>query len=435
MSPVFEKKESKLEYWFTIFALISMSGALVPLFGEQRLALDSDSNTKRMLTNTAIFLLAGGIATYRWGVTSILLSRNLLVGVLFLLPLVSMVWSVDPGVTFRRAAAHLLTGLFCIYIAGRMTPEELMRRLTLAFFVGGVASLGYIAIGMGVHVGGSLLGAWKGVYGQKNELGRIASLAIIVATFMIPTNGTQRLIRLGTIGIFALMVVMCQSRTNWFTLAVMLAFIPMTDFLRNQKVALSLRVSLTAFAVLFMVFVAAVGAPAILAASGRDMSFSGRETLWHGVNNIIQTQFPYLGAGYGGFFTEKGASYELRPYIMHWRGVPSHAHNGYINTRADLGIPGLIALAVFMFILGARLLGRILNEHQRKVWTVFGAILVLFLINNFSESVAFKHSDIAWILVMIAYIYAAPTSKAVRRLPVLRAPSPGGSGAVARESQ
>ena len=435
MSPVFEKQESKLEYWFTIFALISMSGALVPLFGEQRLALDSDVNTKRMLTNTVIFLAAGGIATYRWGVTSIILSRNLLIGMLFLLPLVSMTWSVVPDVTFRRAAAHLLTGMFCVYIAGRMTPEELMRRLTLAFFIGGVASLGYVAIGMGVHAGGSLMGAWKGVYGQKNELGRIASIAIIVAIFMIPTNAMQRMIRLATIGIFALMVVMCQSRTNWFTLAVMLAVIPMTDFLRNQKVAISLRVTLTVSAVLFMVFFAAVGAPAILAASGRDMTFSGRETLWHGVNNIIETNFRYLGAGYGGFFTEQGASYQLRPYIMHWRGVPTHAHNGYINTRADLGIPGLIALAVFTVSLGWRLVSRIFNDPHRKVWPTFAAILVLFLINNFSESVAFKHSDIAWILVLIGYIYATPPLKNVRRVPIPRRAPLAGPGPVVRPSQ
>lgn len=420
MSPVFEKRESKLEYWFTIFALLSMSGALGPLFGEQRLALDSDVNTKRMLTNSVIFLIGAGIATYRWGVTSAILSRNLLIPSLFALPLVSMVWSVDAEVTFRRAAAHLLTGFFCIYIAGRMTPEELLRRLTVAFFIGGVASLAYVAVGLGVHNGGSLMGAWKGVYGQKNELGRIASLAILISLFMTPTNALQRLIRLGTMGIFALLVVMCQSRTNWFTLAVMLAVIPLADFLRNPKVALSLRMSLVTSAVVFMVLAVAVGAPALLAASGRDMTFSGRETLWHGVNEIIQTHFRYLGAGYGGFFTEQGASYQLRPYIMHWRGVPSHAHNGYLNTRADLGIPGLIALGVFIVSLGARLFSRLLNEPDRKTWPVFGAILVLFLINNFSESVAFKHSDIAWILVVIGYIYAAPPVKVMRSLARLR---------------
>lgn len=420
MTLVFEKKESKLEYWFTILALLSLSGALLPLFGEQRLAQDSDVNTGRMLTNTAIFLAASGIALYRWGVTSVLLSRNLLVAALFLLPLTSMVWSADPGVTFRRATAHLLTGFFCIYIAGRMTPEELMRRLMLAFLIGGVASIAYIGMGMGVHTGGSLGGAWKGVYGQKNELGRIASLAIIVALFATPTNARERLMRLATIGIFAIMVVMCQSRTNWLTLAVMLAVIPLTNFLQDRRVAPSLRLGLVVTAVVTLVLGVAVGAPMILTASGRDMTFSGRQTLWHGVNNVIAAKYAYLGAGYGAFFTENGASYMVKPYIAHWRGVPSHAHNGVINTRADMGIPGLIVLAIFVIGLGSRLLHKMMTDGNRKAWPMFGAVFVLFLINNFSESVAFKHSDIAWILVLIAYIYAADPLKAARRVPVVR---------------
>ena len=420
MSLVFEKKETRLEYWFTILALLSLSGALLPLFGEQRLAQDSDVNTGRMLTNTVIFLAASGIALYRWGVTSVLLSKNLLVVVLFLLPLVSMLWSADPDVTFRRATAHLLTGFFCIYIAGRITPEELMRRLTLAFLIGGLASFVYIGMGMGVHTGGSLGGAWKGVYGQKNELGRIASLAIIISIFMTPTTARERLIRIATISVFAIMVVMCQSRTNWLTLAVMLAVIPLTGFLRDRRVAPSLRIGVVVTAVVVLVLGVAVGAPAILAASGRDMTFSGRETLWRGVNNVSQAEYPYLGAGYGAFFTEKGAAYALKPFIAHWRGVPNHAHNGVINTRADMGIPGLIVLAMFVIGLGARLLHRMMTDGQRKAWPMFGAVFVLFLINNFSESVAFKHSDIAWILVLLAYIYAADPLKGMRRLPVVR---------------
>ena len=64
---------------------------------------------------------------------------------------------------------------------------------------------------------------------------------------------------------------------------------------------------------------------------------------------------------------------------------------------------------------------------------MFGAVFVLFLINNFSESVAFKHSDIAWILVLLAYIYAADPLKGMRRLPVVRFARRGAADPVYRQ--
>ncbi len=87
-------------------------------------------------------------------------------------------------VTVRRAVALVMTAAYCVYMARRPVPRRFLRHLLLALFVAGAASLAY-------HLAGSArmpsstpainTGSWKGVYGHKAILGRIAAIAVTVA--------------------------------------------------------------------------------------------------------------------------------------------------------------------------------------------------------------------------------------------------------------
>ena len=415
------------EYWYTIFALLFLTGALIPLIyhvGGTRAASYTESNPLRLGIALVIYLIAAWlILRSKRAVLIELLQRNPLVIAVLFLPLASVLWSVDPEATFRRAAACTLTTVFCIYIAGRLSPEELLKRLMFVLLLGGVASVLYALAfpQYGMNTEGANLGSWSGVYGQKNELGRIASLAIIVAYFVRPSNQIERLYRYLTMAVFLFLLVMSQSRTNWFIMLGIAGFIPLLGVLRSKRLALSLRVIVVlSFGIGFILMVA-LGAEQLLSAVGRDDTFSGRQTLWRGVIAITNENFPILGAGYGAFFSEVGGVPELQLYYLtRWGSVPEHAHNGYLNVWADLGIVGLILLIVFLVTTSAYLLRRVIKEPDRPAWGAFSALMFFFLVNNMAGSVAFKHSDISWVLIVVASFYARASMHADLRHQVPR---------------
>jgi hypothetical protein len=49
---------------------------------------------------------------------------------------------------------------------------------------------------------------------------------------------------------------------------------------------------------------------------------------------------------------------------------------------------------------------RIISRPDQSVWPAFGALMFFFVINNYTETVAFKHSDISWAIVIIVAFYA-----------------------------
>ena len=398
------------EYWYTLIALLFLTGALVPLLHDlsgTRVEARGDSNPLRLGLATLLYLIAGLLALKSIGGTVKLLQKNPLIVVLLLLPPISILWSVAPDLTFRRAIACSLTIVFCIYLAGRLSPEEMLKRLMFVFLLGGVASIFYsVFVPYGVHYDAGNAGSWKGVFGHKNDLGRVSAIALIVSYFVRPTNQAERLYRFLTIGIFLFLLAMSQSRTNWLIMIGIAGFVPLLSLFRSRRLTLPLRVLLVLSFGIACVALVVAGFGELLAAVGRDETFSGRQSLWEGVITVVSERYPILGAGYGAFFSELGGVRELFYLVASWGSIPDHAHNGYLNVWADLGTVGLVALVLFLVTTFAHLLRRSIDEPDRAVWGALCALMFFFLLNNISSSVAMKHSDIAWTVVLIASFYA-----------------------------
>lgn len=425
MTRTVDKQGHDWEYWYTLLALLFLTGALVPLLydiGGTRVETRGDSNPLRLGLATLLYLVAALLAVKSVGGTVRLLQKNPLAVALLLLPLFSMIWSVDPGTTFRRSIACGLTIVFCIYLAGRLSPEELLKRLMFVLLLGGVASVFYSLLvpQFGMHYDAGNLGSWKGVYGHKNDLGRVSAIALIVSYFVRPANQTERLYRLATITLFLFLLVMSQSRTNWLIMMGIAGFVPLLGLLHSKRLALSLRVLTVLIFGVACVFLVMNSAEEFLAAVGRDDSFSGRQSLWQGVIAVVSERYPTLGAGYGAFFSELGGVRELG-YLVAWGQIPDHAHNGYLNVWADLGTVGLVILVLFLVTTWAHLLRRTINEPHRPAWVALNALMFFFLLNNISSSVAMKHSDIAWVAVLLASFYARSALRSdARQRPALR---------------
>jgi O-antigen ligase len=217
------------------------------------------------------------------------------------------------------------------------------------------------------------------------------------------------------------LLVMSQSRTNWLIMAGMMAFLPMLNLFRSRRMTLPLRFLLVAAIGLACIALVVDDLDDLLAAVGRDESFSGRQSLWEGVITVVSARYPVLGAGYGAFFSDLGGVRELT-YLVAWGSIPDHAHNGYLNVWADLGTVGLVVLLLFLLTTFAHLLRRSVADPDNPVWGALCSLMFFFFLNNVSSSVSLKHSDIAWSVVLIASFYArAPLASMVRSR---SAPSP-----------
>jgi hypothetical protein len=132
-----------LESFFIFISLMLVTQALGPLL----MAGSSGDDALGGFQSRDLAVGAAGLhhrlfpAGRRPGVAMETIRDNPLLLTVFLFPMLSVIWSVDHGTSFRRCVALLMTGIYCVYIARRLSPDEFLRRLLLALFVGGVLSL------------------------------------------------------------------------------------------------------------------------------------------------------------------------------------------------------------------------------------------------------------------------------------------------------
>jgi O-antigen ligase len=413
------------ESFYILIALLLVTQALEPLLliGSSSDEALGDSNPTTMLSALAVYAVALVLLARKPSPVIDTIKDNTLLIAVFALPVISIVWSVDHGTTFRRAVALVMTGIFCIYIARRLSPDEFLRRLLLALFIGGVASLVYTALFPQLAIEHSMInhGSWKGVYGHKAILGRIAAVAVTVSIYVRPRFVWERWMRWATIAIFVFLSIQSQSRASWLMMIGGVAFMLLIAILRNKTLSSGIKLAIALFIGLAVLATAAASFNLILTEMGRDDTFSGRTTLWTGAVAVASADHPILGAGYRAFWTATGAA-GVRHYVQDWARLPSHGHNGYLDVWLELGIPGVILFAVFLFVTGTRLVRRLLREPGEPAWAAFTIFLFVFILNNASVTVAFKHTDIAWIFAVLGCLYARSALSA--RVPATVHPKP-----------
>ncbi|HEY7979351.1 MAG TPA: O-antigen ligase family protein, partial [Rhizomicrobium sp.] len=202
------------------------------------------------------------------------------------------------------------------------------------------------------------------------------------------------------------------------------AFMFLIAILRNKRLSSGIKLTIVITLGLSVLAAVVLLFNFILTELGRDDTFSGRTTLWTGAIAVAKASHPILGAGYRAFWTDAGAG-GVREYVLDWARLPAHGHNGYLDVWLDLGVPGVLLFAVFVFVTITRLASRVLREPGEPAWAAFSIFFFVFLLNNFSVTVAFKHTDIAWIFAVLACLYTHGCVSA--RLPIatrLRIPQP-----------
>jgi exopolysaccharide production protein ExoQ len=158
-----------------------------------------------------------------------------------------------------------------------------------------------------------------------------------------------------------------------------------------------------------------------------DSSLTGRTVIWDFANTEI-AQRPLLGWGYQSFWLAGPGA----PSIVDapgWVKMMPDGHNGYVDTKLELGYVGL-ALLVSFIIATLHGVGRMADRAPARAWLVLS--LALYIIAyNFLESLWMKGFEFLWVVFLIV---AAEIGRYWRPFPPRRAASgsrshsPGGPG-------
>jgi O-antigen ligase len=307
----------------------------------------------------------------------------------------SVLWSIDPGVTLRRllrVVTMVLVAISFALMTWRPTRfQSVVRPILTLLLVGSIIFvIAAPQLAIDQSDAAALVGAWHGLFTQKNGLGSLAAIALIL--WLHAWLSKERPWWMASFGFAVSAICLIYSRSSTsimnaaFACALMLMLMRPPASLRRY-----LKYLIVLFVVALLVYSLAVlnlipGSSALLSPitmiTGKDQTFSGRTAIWAIVNEHI-AQRPLLGSGYGAYWVllPGSPSMEMKRRLYFY---PTEGHNGYLDIINDLGIVGALCLLGYLIVYlrqGLRLLATL-----RPQGVLYLALMFDQLIANLTES-------------------------------------------------
>jgi exopolysaccharide production protein ExoQ len=285
--------------------------------------------------------------------------------------LISIVWSVDPGVTFTQGTAYFFVVLGAIGLAEASDGDVLMDLVTLTCGLSAVASVvQFFAF--------PEPGDFRGIFPQKNVLGQVMVGGVLAGLHGARIKGGRRFRYFCIIALCTAVAFMSKSSTSVLTI-VILFWLDILGrlYLKGGPIRM-LGICLALISMPIAIFFV-MNADLIFDALGKERTLTGRTLIWPYVIDKIGER-PILGWGFSAFWSP------LNPLAMQIseaiRGenwftfVIPNAHNGMLEFLLQIGFAGT-AFFLFLWLRNFVLAVKCLNGPARQ----FGVSSVLLLIS------------------------------------------------------
>ena len=372
--------------------------------------------TSAIYLASMVLVLARGFPT--WGVT--MLRRGWPLVLLTLLTIISTLWSEDPGTTFRRSIALILSMWFAFYIVLRFDPRTFFNLLVTAFGILLVVSILSAAIpGQGVTGGGAYSGAWRGLTGNKNELGRVIALAVALLPAAAVLRLTDRRRAAMIIGVVALPVLFLTHSATSLMAAVLglgvggVLYVLCGGRIGRFRLRVELRVLLGVIAVVSGLTLFTVAWTPLLLALGRDPTLTGRTKLWDWALTVNQDH-RLLGSGYRSFWIDQNTRYFFVTFAWNKDSEgarsdsfsgPTHAHSGYVDLMLELGYVGL-SVFILTVLSGLVNVQRTVRSGNLELGFIFAVILAFLSVYAITARSILQQAEGLWVLFAIFYLFS-----------------------------
>jgi O-antigen ligase len=317
----------------------------------------------------------------------------------------SVLWSANPSTSAVNALRMAINVLLVFCLFERYSANELQK---LVMLVGSVAAFGSLLMvfafpQFGLQSRGQYaLGAWEGIFGQKNLCGQAMLILLLPAFFVKLNHRFGTFLRVSYSVIVLLIIAMTRSAGAWLVTALCLTFIVLlkvTERMRRQEAALVVMGAATL--VLAFGIAAAANFNTLMYALGKDPTMTGRTVLWKGLLNLIGKR-PLCGYGFMAFWQGlTGPSRELALQLG-WLDLAS-AENGALELLLELGLIGLLLyIAVFLRAVKDAFycFGR--GASPAALWYI--SVLFYVLVANIESGFLLVPSNLICILPVISFI-------------------------------
>lgn len=255
---------------------------------------------------------------------------------------VSISWSHDPMLSFKRFVALISMVFFAGFVTYNYSLEKIA--FMLGCIIGVAALLGLILALVRPDIafifGGVRDGAFKGIFPDKNASARINAIAIVLLLPMI-RQGNRSAILCSLFSLIA--ITLAQSAT---AIALIVAgavsycyFLTLIRLHINRSWPAFLGTTIVYVLICFFLY---GNYALLLELTGRDPSLTDRTRIWELLTPLIDAEL-LKGYGFGAFWSSPSAE----AFISRW-GYIGNAHSGYMETLLNGGIVQLIALILML---------------------------------------------------------------------------------------
>ncbi|MEM8828346.1 MAG: O-antigen ligase [Cyanobacteria bacterium P01_G01_bin.19] len=386
---------------FAIASLLLFSHGFYPvILGQISGQGDVDSPMLR-LVYIGIYFVTLCLLTFRWQRTLVFVTGHFWLMLLIGLAMFSVSWSAVPDIAFRKVISLMGATMFGLYLGSRYDFKQQLNIYGWTSAIGLFFSI-IFALALpqyGIMNTDAIVGAWQGIFPHKNGLGETMFAGFMTFYFSMQLSADRKYKLFFQALCWLSVIVVYFSESATALMSVIFIFLIAQGLKRlsitSRKSVLMVLLFLIFSCVILFLFLA--NFDAFLSVNEKDATLSGRTELWSTLWQFIQEK-PWLGYGYGSFFSGSSREATVLWQVHSW--TPVHSHNGYVQMWLNLGLIGLITFVIGYFgCLFKSLYKYLVFKDLRMLWIFL--LLIYTIFSNMTE-VSFLSSNNVWIITLAA---------------------------------
>ncbi len=308
------------------------------------------------------------------------------------LALISASWSLLPGKTILYSMQAGFAVAAAIALVSMLRWPELLGAIAIAAFA--ITIISALLIPVGGLMDEIHIGAFRGVYPEKNRAAEVFCLGALAAAGM----GMQRRNFLWLIpaACMAVSVYFTQSTTSLIAVLLGLGILVACEIVRNRPVMLLLSLWIGITLVAGAVIVAIVHPEQLYTLAGDNTTLTGRSDIWPAIIRRIQAH-PLTGLGYGAFWDEANIGREWLWQEINFQAF--NAHNSWLEVWLGIGIAGVLLQAWFMLRTIAMSITSLFAQDDMRRMAL--PLMLAILVMSISESIIGGPEGPVWLVFLL----------------------------------
>jgi exopolysaccharide production protein ExoQ len=421
-------------FWPTLWYVVVASRPIgvwleiwgVPLPGGGGDATDGSAIDRYFFST--LTLIGLGVLSRRKVNGGAIVSGNPVLTCMLLYMAVSVVWSDYPFVSFKRLIKMIGSVVMALVIVTHprrldATLTVLKRCLFIHLPMSIIFTRYFREIGVTFDWSGSSE-SWMGISTSKNTLGQVAMLGLICFGIVLRQNWNARRFQFFPMAYLAMALYLLRGSSE----AISMTSVSVAAFAAIVLYRLHAYRSLPARSRPFIitVFSAVVGLVVLISVHsvamfsedsllgkmvtmfGRDITLTGRTDIWSDCYAAVSN--PLLGVGFGAFWIGRMVNI---PWNAQMTWVLGQAHSGYVETYLQLGLIGVLLLAMLVFTTFPKLLRGLETRFDDGTIRITLFLTILFV--NVTESVFMRGDHHLWLMFLVVLIHLPIHNRELRK--------------------